>query len=138
MQRHLDCGKHVHALESATMLDKAVRGFATSLEGHFTSVSQFGEDTTSTDAPDGLGSQTGSDKQSKILGQAKRVLDKLIGESSKSSEVNRITARDKTGKCIFPSVEFLITARQITSIFSRLDAKRSLSVHSHGKRCSVC
>ena len=27
MQRHLDRGKHVRALESATMLDEAVRGF---------------------------------------------------------------------------------------------------------------
>ena len=53
LKRHLDRGKNVRALESATMLNKAVRGYATRLEGHFTSVSQFGENTTCTseDAP---------------------------------------------------------------------------------------
>ena len=51
LKRHLDRGKNVRALESATMLNKAVRGYATRLEGHFTSVSQFGENTTSADAP---------------------------------------------------------------------------------------
>ena len=52
LQRHLDCGKHVCALESETMLDKAVRGYASRLEeGRFTSVPQFGEDTISADAP---------------------------------------------------------------------------------------
>ena len=51
LQRHLDCGKHVRALESETMLDKVVRGYAARLEGEFTSVPQFGEDAISADAP---------------------------------------------------------------------------------------
>ena len=51
LQRHLDCGKHVCALESETMLDKAVHGYASRLDGLFTSVPQFGEDTISADAP---------------------------------------------------------------------------------------
>ena len=99
MHGHLDRGNH---LESATMLDKAIRGYTTRLEGQFTSVSQFGEDTIimiqlNSRECKWLGSQTGSNKQSKILGQAKRVLDKRIpdkkndrpeGESSVSREVN--------------------------------------------------
>ena len=32
LQRHLDCGKHVRALESETMLDKSVHGYASRLE----------------------------------------------------------------------------------------------------------
>ena len=51
LQRHLDCGKHVRALESETMLDKAVRGYASRLDGRFTSVPQFGENAISADAP---------------------------------------------------------------------------------------
>ena len=51
LQRHLDCGKQVCALQSETMLDKAVRGYASRLDGRFTSVPQFGEDTMSADAP---------------------------------------------------------------------------------------
>ena len=83
LQKHLDCGQHVRALESETMLDKAVRGYAARLEGQFASVPKFGEDTISADAPAPqsgmqMGSQTDPDKQSKILGQAKRVLDKQI------------------------------------------------------------
>ena len=39
--------------------------------------------------------------------QRKKVLDKQIGESSASREVNRITAGDRIGKPIFSSVEFL-------------------------------
>ena len=41
-----------------------------------------------------------------------------------------MTARDETGKRMFSSEEFL-TAKQITSFFSRLAAKRNLSAHSH-------
>ena len=51
LQKHLDCGKHVRALESETMPDKAVRGYAARLEGQFASVPQFGEDTISGDTP---------------------------------------------------------------------------------------
>ena len=87
------------------MLDKAIRGYASRLDGRFTSVPQFGEDTISADAParqsglqmGSVGSQTDPDKQSKILGQANRVLDKQIpdrrndrpeGESSARRKVN--------------------------------------------------
>ena len=41
-----------------------------------------------------------------------------------------MTARDETGKHIFSSAEFL-TAKQITSCFSRLAPKQNLGVHLH-------
>ena len=33
LQRHLDCGNHVRALESELMLDKVVRGYTARPEG---------------------------------------------------------------------------------------------------------
>ena len=144
MQRHLDCGKHVRALESETMLDKAVRGYAARLEGQFTSVPQFGEDTTSTDAPARQSrlqmgwalklAQTTrarfSDKQKEYLTN-KFLIGETTGQKANPAQVARsmITARDESGKRIFSSADFL-TAKQISSFFSRLAAKRSLSVHS--------
>ena len=102
LQKHLDCGQHVRALESETMLDKAVRGYAARLEGQFASVPQFGEDTIScrcssstVGIADGLGSQTDPDKQSKILGQAKRVLDKQIPDRRKDRPEGESSARRK-------------------------------------------
>ena len=62
---------------------KSYQRYASRLDGRFTSVPQFGEDTISADAParqsglqTGLGSQTDPGKQSKILSQAIRVLHK--------------------------------------------------------------
>ena len=131
MQRHLDRGKHVRALESATMLSKAARGYATRLEGHFTRVSQFGEDTTSTDAPAQLSrlqmgwalklAQTSrarfSDKQREYL-KNEFLIGKRTNQKANSAQVVRsvITARDKTGKRIFSSAEFL-TAKQTRASF---------------------
>ena len=145
LQRHLDCGRHVRALESETMIDKAVRGYAARLEGQFTSVPQFREDTTSTDAPARQSrlqmgwalkpAQTSrarfSDKQKEYLTN-KFLIGETTGQKANPAQVVRsmITARDETGKRVFSSAEFL-TAKQITSFFSRLAAKRSPSVHSH-------
>ena len=145
LQRHLDCGKHVRALESETMLDKAVRGYAARLEGQFTSVPQFGEVTKSTDAPAQQSrlqmgwalklAQTSrarfSDKQREFLTN-KFMIGETTGQKASPQQVARsmLTARDETGKRRFSSAEFL-TAKQIASFFSRLAAKRSTSVHSH-------
>ena len=145
LQRHLDCGKHVRALESETMLDKAVRGYASRLEGRFTSVPQFGVDTISADAParqSGLQmgwalrlTQTSrarfSDKQKEYLTN-KFVIGETTGQKANPVHVARsmMTARDETGKRMFSSAEFL-TAKQITSFLSHLAAKRNLSVHLH-------
>ena len=145
LQRHLDCGKHVRALESETMLDKAVRGYAARLEGQFASVPQFGEDTISADAParqSGLQmgwalrlTQTSrarfSDKQKEYLTN-KFLIGETTGQKANPVHVARsmMTARDETGKRMFSSEEFL-TAKQITSFFSRLAAKRNVSAHSH-------
>ena len=145
LQRHLDCGKHVRALESETMLDKAVPGHAARLEGQFTSVPQFGEDTISTDAParqSGLQmgwalrlTQTSrarfSDKQKEYLTN-RFLIGETTGQKANPVHVERLmmTARDETGKRMFPREEFL-TAKQITSFFSNLAANRNLSAHSH-------
>ena len=145
LQRHLDCGKHVRALESKTMLDKAVRGYAARLEGQFASVPQFGEDTISADAParqSGLQmgwalrlTQTSrarfSDKQKEYLTN-KFLIGETTGQKANPVHVARsmMTARDETGKRMFSSEEFL-TAKQITSFFSRSAAKRNLRAHSH-------
>ncbi|CAH3167009.1 unnamed protein product [Porites lobata] len=131
LQRHLDCGKHVRALESETMLDKAVRGYAARLEGQFASVPQFGEDTISADAParqSGLQmgwalrlTQTSrarfSDKQKEYLTN-KFLIGETTGQKANPVHVARsmMTARDETGKRMFSSEEFL-TAKQITSFF---------------------
>ena len=145
LQRHLDCGRHVRALESATMPDKDVRVYAARLEGHFTSVREFEEDTTSTDTPArqsqlqmGWALQFAQTSRTRISDKQKTVLDKQIpdqrndrpeGESSAAMS-SMITAIDKTSKRRFSITEFL-TAKQIMIIFSRLAAKRSLSFHSH-------
>lgn len=60
----------------------------------------------------------------------------LIGEKTdqKANPVHvarsMMTTRDEIGKRMFSSAEFL-TAKQRTSFFSRLAAKRNLSAHSH-------
>lgn len=145
LQKHLDCGKHVRALESETMLDKAIRGYAARLEGQFTSVPQFGDNTTSTNAPARQSrlqmgwalkvAQTSrarfSDKQRQFLTN-KFLIGETSGQKVSPQQVARsmITARDETGKRRFSSAESL-TAKQIASFFSRLAAKRSMNVHSH-------
>ena len=145
LQRHLDCSKHVRALESETMLDKAVRGYASRLDGRFISVPQFGANTISADAParqSGLQmgwalrpTQTSrasfSDKQKEYLTN-KFLIGETTGQKANPVHVARsmMTARDETGKRMFSSAEFL-TAKQITSFFSRLAAKRNLSDHLH-------
>ena len=42
MHRHLDFGKHQHALEQSTLLDKAAIGYAQKFEGEMPSCSQAG------------------------------------------------------------------------------------------------
>ena len=127
------------------MLDKAVRGYASRLDGRFTSVPQFGEDTIGADAParqSGLQmgwalrlTQTSrarfSDKQKEYLTN-KFLIGETTGQKANPVHVARsmMTARDETGKRMFSSAEFL-TAKQITSFFSRLAAKRNLSDHLH-------
>lgn len=60
------------------------------------------------------------------------LIGKTTGQKANPAQVVRsmITARDDACKRIFSRAEFL-TAKQTIIIFSRLDAKRSLSVHSH-------
>ena len=150
LQRHLDYGKHVRAQESETMLDKAVRGYAARLEGQFASVPQFGEDITNADAPVRQSrlqmgwalklAQTSrarfSDKQREYLTN-KFLIGEATGQKANPAQVARsmTTARDETGNRMFSSAEFL-TAKQITSFFSCLAAKRSLSVHSNASVAS--
>ena len=109
MQRHLDRGKHVRALESATMLDEAVRGYATRLEGQFTIVSQFGEDTTSTDGAtvaiaDGWALKLAQKSRGRFSDEQREYLTnefliaETTGQKTNPAQVGRsmITARDKT------------------------------------------
>ena len=128
MQRHLDCGKHVQALESETMLDKAVRGYAVRLEGQFKCAMVWRGHHKSRGSrltvgiADGLGSQTDPDKQKEYLTN-KFLIRETTGQKANPVHVARsmMTARDETGKRMFSSAEFL-TAKQIMSFFSRLAA----------------
>ncbi|CAH3146238.1 unnamed protein product, partial [Porites lobata] len=112
----LDCGKHVRALESETMLDKAVRGYAARLEGQFASMGWALRLTQTSRA-------RFSDKQKEYLTN-KFLIGETTGQKANPVHVARsmMTARDETGKRMFSSEEFL-TAKQITSFFSRLAAK---------------
>ena len=147
LQRHLDCGKHVRALESETMLDKAVRGYAARLESQFTRVPQFGEDATVTNVSTRqphlkMGwalklAQTSrarfTDKQKEYLVN-KFLVGETTGQKANAVQVARamMTARDASGNRMFSSAEFL-TPKQITSFFSRLAAKRNLNIHTDAR-----
>ena len=72
-----------------------------------------------------------SDKQKEYLTN-KFLIGETTGQKANPVHVamSMMTARDETGKRMFSSAEIL-TAKQTTSFFSRLAAKRNLSDHLH-------
>ena len=129
------------------MIDKAVRGYAARLEGQFAGVPQFGdraragrEDQSTTQKTTvsmgwALKSSQGgktrfSDKQRDYLTSQFQIGEET-GLKASPAQVSRLmmTAKDASGNRMFSSSEFL-TVQQITSFFSRLASKRSLTGHS--------
>ena len=139
LQHHLDCGKHERALERETLLDKAVRGYAVRLEEQFENVPQLQQNTesqTTANQPSlpmgwalkaSKASKTRFNEKQKNYLLSKFLIGEQTGQKVNAASVARsmISARDTNGDRLFNRSEFL-TARQITSYFSRLACKRSI------------
>ena len=137
LQKHLDCGKHQHALENETLYDRAILGNASRLERGETAVpkildNEFCQVSKGPSLSMGwaLKSSGGrkwfSSKQKDYL-NAIFDIGEQSGKKANPSNVSQAmrAAKDNDGQRLFSSDEFL-TTKQIASFFSRLAAKRNV------------
>ena len=120
-------------------MDKAVRGYAVRLEEQFESVPQLQQNTesqTTANQPSlpmgwalkaSKATKTRFNEKQKNYLLSKFLIGEQTGQKVNAASVARsmISARDTNGDRLFNRSEFL-TARQITSYFSRLASKRSI------------
>ena len=138
MQRHLDCEKHLRALERYTLLDRAAVGYAQRLERQCEAVPELdvvAERPTSRDMlPKGWALRSSASRRSRFTYTQKNYLTEKFQQGERSGRksdpasvaLSVMSAVDSQGKRMFSSEEFL-TASQVAGFFSRL-AARSLSL----------
>ena len=145
LQHHLDCGTHQRSLEHETLLDKAALGYASRLEKQHVGVPQMQLFTRSESGQPvqhpvlemGWALKSSQVKRKRFTEKQKNYLiDKFkIGEMTKqkldatSVAKAMMCAMDVNGKRLFDSSEYL-TSQQISSFFSRLSSKRTLSTET--------
>ena len=141
LQQHLDSGKHARALEREPLLDQAVYGYAERLEVQTAGIpSVRNVQEVSKEVPlqstlsMGWALRSSEIRKRFTASQKENLTTKFtIGETTgcKADPVvvarDMMNARGSDGERLFSSDEFL-TSQQITSFFSRLAAKKSLSV----------
>ena len=142
LQRHLDFGKHEFSLEHETLLDKAILSYATKL-GHGSDAIERAplEDSSIVLAkafvsslPMGWALKSSGSKKKRFTIEQRNYLTKvfLLGEETgiKADPTNVSVAmrkaRDEDGSTLFESSDYL-TPRQISSFFSRLAKKKTIS-----------
>ena len=141
LQNHLDAGKHNYVLERETLLDKAMMRYASNLEHGASSIDNVVEDRLPSESLSGEPTLTmgwalksTTTRKHRLTDHQKRHLTDvfLIGEQTgrkaDPSEVSRSMrrARNSDGSFLFQTADYL-TPKQITSYFSRLSAKKSVS-----------
>ncbi|KAK3731624.1 hypothetical protein QZH41_015888, partial [Actinostola sp. cb2023] len=139
---HLDSDKHKYVLERETLFDKAMINYASYLEHGESSLENLLEaDTTAHVSmsgepilPMGWALKTTTTRRHRLTENQKRYLTDvfLLGEQTgRKADPNNVSksmrkARNTDGSFLFLASDYL-TAQQITSFFSRLSAKKSVS-----------
>ena len=142
LQRHLDFGKHQFNLERETLLDKAILSYATKLEhGSDAIAGAPSEDSRILHAkayvsslPMGWALKSSGSKRKRFTIEQRRYLTNvfLLGEETGiKADPNNVSlamrkARNVDGSTLFETTDYL-TPRQISSFFSRLAKKKTLS-----------
>ena len=142
LQKHLDSGKHVRAVEREPLLDQAVYGCAERLEIQTAGVQSVRnvqevskEVPLQAILPMGWALRSSGITSKGFTARQKEYLTTkfTIGETTSCKADPVIVARDmmkprgSDGERLFSSDEF-VTSQEITSFFSRLAAKKSFSV----------
>ena len=126
LEHHLDVGRHKYALESLTLLDKAMLSYASKLEQGVATVDNPVEDTGTAKAPDS--------RSSLSMGWALKssgIQRTRLTENQKQYLTEVFKIGEQTGKKADPSnvsksmrkVSYL-TSQQVASFFSRLASKK--------------
>ena len=139
LQHHLDLGKHERALENETFLDRAVLAYADRLQEQFCGIPQIQARkrlnlTSHPCLPMGWALKSGHVRRTRFTEKQKDYLTskfrigETTGQKADTASVARsmMTARDSNGNRLFTSSEFL-TGQKVSSFFSRLASKRTLS-----------
>ena len=136
--KHLDCGKHKHALEYETLYDKAMIEYATNLECGVSKCPTVLEGsrpslpTAPTTLPMGWALKSTQSRRMKFTENQKQYLNakfqigERTGKKADTTEVSKAmrTAKDSNGEKLF-CYGGSLTSQQISSYFTRLAAKRS-------------
>lgn len=134
LQAHLDEGRHKHALEKETLLDKAKRGYATKITGERTQVPTVGFRPAASQgavAPLQMGWALKTAKKKTMFSQEqKKYLTEqfVIGEESgKKADPKQVSqdmrkVRSESGVRLFLGKDVL-SSQQVSGFFSRLAAK---------------
>ena len=133
LQAHLDEGRHKHALEKETLLDKAKRGYATKITGERTQVPTVGFQPAASQgavAPLQMGWALKTAKKKTMFSQEQNNLTEqfVIGEESgKKADPRQVSqdmrkVRSESGVRIFLGKDVL-SSQQVSGFFSRLAAK---------------
>ena len=137
LQHHLDLRKHERALEHATLLNKAVLGYADRLQeqsGGIPQIQQVRKRLNPSNHPclpmcwalksSHVKRTRFTEKQRNNLSSKFRI-GETTGQKADAASVSTsmMTARGGNGKRLFTSSDFL-TSQQVSSFFSRLSSKR--------------
>jgi len=137
MHRHLDFGKHQHALEQSTLLDKAAIGYAQKLEGQCEAVPELdavAEPPFSQDMlQKGWALKSSASHRCRFTYKQKKYLTEKFQQGERSGRKSdpasvapsMMSAMDSQEKRMSSSEEFL-TASRVAGFFFRLAAKKSL------------
>ena len=139
LQRHLDLGKHERALEHATLLDRAVLGYADRLQEQSSGIPQIQQvrkrlnPSNHPCLPMGWALKSSHVKRTRFTEKQRDYLSskfrigETTGQKADAASVSKsmMTATDSYGKRLFTSSEFLMS-QQVSSFFSRLSSKRKL------------
>ncbi|KAK2565423.1 hypothetical protein P5673_010481 [Acropora cervicornis] len=129
MHRHLDFGKHQHALEQSTLLDKAAIGYAQKLEGQCEAVPELDADM----LQKGWALKSSASHRCRFTYKQKKYLTEKFQQGERSGRKSdpasvapsMMSAMDSQEKRMFSSEQFL-TASRVAGFFFRLAAKKSL------------
>jgi len=138
LEHHLDVGKHKYAVESLTLLDKAMMSYASKLEQGVATVDNPVEDTGAAKAPDSRSSlsmgwalKSSSTKRTRLTENQEQYLTEVFkigkqtGKKASPSNVCKSMrkVRSADGSSRFDSSSYL-TSQQVASFFSHLASKK--------------
>ena len=138
LEHHLDVGRHKYALESLTLLDKAMMSYATKLEQGAATVHDPVEDTGTAKTPDSRSSlsmgwalKSSGSQRTRLTENQKQYLTEVfkVGEQTgKKADPSNVSksmrkVRNADGSSRFDASSYL-TSQQVASFFSRLASKK--------------